>query len=216
MSWPGADFFSRFLLLALFTFYVIAIVRGVQLKRRGIRVNQPTAAKGIAERALVFLNRIVPTVRSYEIIACAWPLKFHLLPACLQTALFDFLPLKIIGVIAWVAALAIYLWAQASMGKNWRIGTATDAALVTSGAFAWSRHPIYLAFALMAVGTFAIFSTGEFLLLAVISLALLHRQIVREEKVLHALHGQAYQDYCQRTCRYLTMRLRLGTNRNHP
>jgi protein-S-isoprenylcysteine O-methyltransferase Ste14 len=216
MNWPGADFFGRFLLLALLVFYGCTIVRSLQLKRRGILVHQPAAPRGTRGRRWDFLNFLVPTVRSYEIIACAWPLKWHLLPAGLRTPLFDFIPLKIGGVIAWTAALAVYLWAQASLGKNWRIGTVTDAALVTQGAFAWSRHPIYLAFALMAVGTFGIFSTVGFLLLAGVSLALLRRQVLREEAVLHRIYGLAYEDYCQRTGRYLTMRLRIKPNRNRP
>ncbi len=214
MSGSGADFFGRFLLLVLAIFYVIAIVRGFQLNRHGLRVHQPTRAASFGERMLDSLNRLVPTLRNYEIVASAWPLKFHLFPAALQTPLFDFWPLKLVGVLAWIGALTIYFLAQMSMGRHWRIGTATDAALVTSGAFAYSRHPIYLAFALMAVGTTMIFSSIGFFLLAGLSLALLQRQIIREEKALCQLHGRAYEDYCQRTSRYLTMRLRFKPNRH--
>jgi protein-S-isoprenylcysteine O-methyltransferase Ste14 len=89
------------------------------------------------------------------------------------------------------------------MSHRWRIGTTTDAGLVTDGIFAQSRHPIYAAFALMATGTSCIYPNGGFLLLGAISLVLLHRQARQEEQFLHQLHGKAYADYCRQTRRWL-------------
>ena len=202
MTWPGADFPSRFLLVALTFFYGAAILRGFQLKRICIRVEQPTLPAGIIDRVADGLNRIVPTLRSFEIIAFAWPLPFHLFPACLRISWLNLPLLKWVGVITWCGALLIYLWAQMSMGDNWRIGLQTDAQLVTHGAFAWSRHPIYVGFAMMAMGTFCVFPNGGFFLLAAASVALLQRQAAREEKILLQHYGQPYADYCRHARRW--------------
>jgi protein-S-isoprenylcysteine O-methyltransferase Ste14 len=201
MHWPGDVFFGRFLLISLLVFYLWAAIKGWLLNRRGVRVHKQTASIGI----MGFLNRFVPTIRSYEIVACAWPLKWHLFPALLRTPLLDFLPLKIFGVILWLIALSLYAWAQASMGTAWRIGTSTDATLVTRGIFHWSRHPIYVGFLLMAWGTVGIYTQPSFILLAVVSTGLLQHQITQEEIFLNRHFGAAYRDYCQRTSRYFTI-----------
>lgn len=202
MSWPGADTCSRFLLVALAFFYGIAIVRGLQVRQSHVSSKPGTIGTAIPDRIASALNCIVPTLRSYEIIAFAWPLNFHLFPAGLRVPLVESSTLKIIGVILWTIALILYVWAQASMGRNWRVGTATDAELVTSGAFAWLRHPIYLAFGLMAWGTTGIFPNGGFLLLAVISLGLLQRQALGEERFLKQAYGVRYDDYCRNVGRW--------------
>jgi len=201
MHWPGADFFDRFLLASLLGFYLWAAVKGWRLNRSGVKVNESNSPVSLAS----FLNRFIPTLRSYEIIACAWPLKLHFLPTLLRDPLTDFLPLKIGGALLWLAALGLYIWAQLSMGQDWRIGTSTDAALVTRGALRHSRHPIYLAFLLMAWGTAAIYLQPAFLLLAVISSWLLYYQMGQEEDFLQQHFGQTYRDYCQRTSRYFTI-----------
>ena len=201
MHWPGEDFFDRFLLVSLLVFYLWAAIKGWLLNRRGVTVNDQNSSGRLAS----FLNRFIPTLRSYEIIACAWPLKLHLFPALLRTPLLDCLPLKIFGVLLWLAALGLYVWAQVSMGQAWRIGTSTDATLVTRGIFRWSRHPIYVGFLLMAWGTVGIYTQPSFVILASISTGLLHHQITQEEIFLHRHFGTAYRDYCQRTSRYFTI-----------
>ncbi|MBW2235499.1 MAG: DUF1295 domain-containing protein, partial [Deltaproteobacteria bacterium] len=66
-------------------------------------------------------------------------------------------------------------------------------ALVTTGIFAWSRNPIYLALDLLVLGSFAIQGRTLFGLLAVLIAGLLHALILREERFLEEHYANAYR-----------------------
>ena len=110
-----------------------------------------------------------------------------------------------VGVILCVVGLALLLWSLISFGRSFRIGIDTDRpdALITSGIFALSRNPIYVAFAFVLSGEFLIFPNWILLIYAAGFCALVHRQVLREEDYLNAHYGQAYLDYCSRVRRYL-------------
>jgi protein-S-isoprenylcysteine O-methyltransferase Ste14 len=55
---------------------------------------------------------------------------------------------------------------------------------VTSRIFAHSRNPIYVAFALILIGQFLIFSNWILLIYAGAAAVLFHRQVLREEEYL--------------------------------
>jgi protein-S-isoprenylcysteine O-methyltransferase Ste14 len=75
--------------------------------------------------------------------------------------------------------------------------------LVTTGAFAYSRNPIYVAFASVLVGEFLIFPSWILLAYLVAGIWLFNRQVLREEVYLASHYGQEYADYCARARRYL-------------
>jgi protein-S-isoprenylcysteine O-methyltransferase Ste14 len=110
----------------------------------------------------------------------------------------------VIGGVLVTLGFMAFVWAFYSFGNSWRVGfdTKTPGALVTYGIFALSRNPIYLFLDLWFVGVFLINGTLVFLIFALLALAHLHYQIVREEKFLDELYGQPYRDYRSRTCRY--------------
>lgn len=181
--------------------------RAFLMGRRGIRVTSNGNHQSLPRRFGNSLNIAVPLIRSYEIVAFTWPLSFHLFPQSshLDAVLIDFLPLKVLGVVLWCAALLIYSVTVWTMGASWRIGIdhGTDCPLITNGIFTWTRNPIYLSFGFMAVGTFCILGRLVFLLLALASLALLHIQVRQEERFLIHAHGESYRHYYSRVGRYL-------------
>ena len=63
------------------------------------------------------------------------------------------------GVLFCLAGLLLLLWSLVSFGRSFRIGIDTERPdqLVTTGVFAVSRNPIYVAFALILLGQFLIF-----------------------------------------------------------
>jgi protein-S-isoprenylcysteine O-methyltransferase Ste14 len=73
---------------------------------------------------------------------------------------------------------------------------------VTTGLFAWARHPVYTAFDLAFVGTALLHGRVIFLLLAAMLIALLHGIIRREERFLEQRHGDAFRAYAARVGRY--------------
>ncbi len=115
------------------------------------------------------------------------------------------------GIIAWVgvlfclAGLLLMLWSLISFGQSFRVGIDTEHPdkLITKGVFAFSRNPIYTAFAFILVGQFLIFPNWILLVYLIAGFWLFHRQVLREEEYLKQHYGKEYLEYCQRVRRYL-------------
>ena len=129
---------------------------------------------------------------------------FHL-PAVSRQEFFrlEFTPW--IGVAFCTAGLGLLLWSLISFGRSFRVGIDTDRPdrLVTSGIFALSRNPIYVAFASVLLGQFLIFPNWILLVYMGAATWLFHRQVLREEEFLKKHYGEEYADYCRRVRRYL-------------
>jgi len=110
-----------------------------------------------------------------------------------------------VGVCLCVAGLLLLFLSLISFGKSFRIGIDTNAPdkLVTNGIFAFSRNPIYVAFGLVLLGQFFLFSNWILLIYLVAALWLFQRQISREEQCLRDHYGRQYLEYCDRVRRYL-------------
>ena len=115
------------------------------------------------------------------------------------------------GAIAWagagfcLAGLLLLFWSLVSFGQSFRIGIDADHPdkLVTTGIFAFSRNPIYVAFASILIGQFLIFPNWIILVYLGGAIWLFHRQVMREEEFLKQLYGQEYTEYRTRVRRYI-------------
>ena len=125
-------------------------------------------------------------------------------PSVARGQLLHSVPIAWAGVAACAAGLVLLLWSLISFKQSFRVGIDTDKpdALITSGIFAFSRNPIYVAFALVLIGEFLIFPNWILLLYLAGFVTLVHRQVLREENYLRAHYGRDYLDYCQRVRRY--------------
>jgi protein-S-isoprenylcysteine O-methyltransferase Ste14 len=110
-----------------------------------------------------------------------------------------------VGVLLCLAGLVLMFLSLVSFGKSFRVGIDADSPdkLVTTGVFAFSRNPIYVAFGFVLLGQFLVFSNWLLLVYLVGGIWLLHRQVLREEKYMMSHYGQQYADYCARVRRYL-------------
>jgi protein-S-isoprenylcysteine O-methyltransferase Ste14 len=110
-----------------------------------------------------------------------------------------------VGVFLCFVGLIFLLLSLVSFGKSFRVGIDIDHPdkLVTTGVFAFSRNPIYVAFVLVLVGEFLVFPNWILLVYAAAGIWLIHRQILREEDFLRRRYGEEYADYCNRVRRYL-------------
>ena len=108
------------------------------------------------------------------------------------------------GVFFCIAGLVILGLSLVSFGKSFRVGIDTDHAdkLVTSGIFAFSRNPIYVAFGLVLFGQFLIFPNWILLVYMIAATGLFHRQVLREEDYLRKHYGEEYSEYCNSVRRY--------------
>jgi len=110
-----------------------------------------------------------------------------------------------IGVLLCLAGLAFLLWGLVSFGQSFRVGIDTEHPdkLITTGIFAFSRNPIYVAFAFILVGQLLIFPNWILLVFLAAGIWLFHRQVLREEEYLKKHYGQEYAEFCSRVRRYL-------------
>ena len=94
------------------------------------------------------------------------------------------------------------------MKDSWRAGIpdADRTVLVTGGIYAYSRNPAFLGFDLMYIGVLLMYCnllTGMF---TVFAIAMLHLQILQEERYLAAAFGEEYRAYRRQVLRYLGRR----------
>ena len=110
-----------------------------------------------------------------------------------------------IGVLFCLVGLSLLLWSLISFGQSFRVGIDTEHPdkLITTGVFAFSRNPIYTAFALILLGQFLIIPNWIILIYTVAGVWLFHRQVLREEAYLKQHYGQEYLEYSRRVRRYI-------------
>ena len=166
-------------LAAWLVFAIGALVNGLpQIRRQAanagpLRINPATAAGTLLQ------------------IASAMAITFFLAGGPLRPE-----RIELIGTLA-LAPLAAVLFAWAVISAS--PGSSADM-LVTRGAYAWVRHPMYLAFLGMLIATGLLASNGIRLAIAVaMYLAGTELRIGPEERTLAAKFGSEYERYRLRT-----------------
>jgi protein-S-isoprenylcysteine O-methyltransferase Ste14 len=113
---------------------------------------------------------------------------------------------QVAGLGLALAGFAATLAGQTGMGASWRIGVdpAERTELVTAGAFAHVRNPIFTAMAAAQAGVVLMVPTwvSAAALVALVTAVQLQVRCV-EEPYLVATHGAAYVDYAARAGRFL-------------
>jgi protein-S-isoprenylcysteine O-methyltransferase Ste14 len=103
-------------------------------------------------------------------------------------------------------AWTLFVWATTTMGRNWSLvaRTRADHRLVTDGPFAWVRHPIYTALALVVIAMAVAMGHVARLPVALAVYALGTWLRVRiEERLLHTAFADDYDRYAARVKRFL-------------
>jgi protein-S-isoprenylcysteine O-methyltransferase Ste14 len=110
-----------------------------------------------------------------------------------------------VGALGCAAGLLLLLWSLISFGRSFRIGIDADRPdkLITTGIFAYSRNPIYVAFFVILIGQFLLFPNPITLIAAVAAAILFHRQALREEDYLQDHYGRQFAEYRARVRRYI-------------
>lgn len=118
----------------------------------------------------------------------------------INSILFD-----IIGFLTGLTGLSFCLYAQIKMGNSWRVGidekVKTD--LITTGLYKYIRNPTYLGLFILNIGVWLIWPTWTVFLLNLIFILFLDIQVRCEEDYLYKTHGEKYDEYKNRTKRYL-------------
>lgn len=113
---------------------------------------------------------------------------------------------NLIGLFLAVAGVNLTVYSQTSMGSSWRIGVDEEerTALVTTGAFAHVRNPIFSAMIPTALGL-AMMVPSVVSIAALVSLIVALELQVRivEEPYLIRVHGEDYRSYAAATGRFI-------------
>jgi len=115
-----------------------------------------------------------------------------------------FPPQRLAGAIVLLAASALSLWALAFF-RSWRVRAELETGheLATGGPFRFVRHPIYLAMALLALGSFLWLPRPLVALGAVLVMAGCDVRARTEEKLLAGTFGDRYREYMARVKRFV-------------
>ena len=189
-------------LAVLALFYGIYFVKMWVQKRRGIRTHQIGRRK----------EKTLHTVEMLMSVA-----TFGIVPAQLASVLFGWscfpAGARFTGFLTALLGDGVFLAAVLCMRDSWRAGIPeTDRTeLVTGGLYAYSRNPAFLGFDLMYIGVFLMYGNVLTGLMTCFAVAMLHLQILQEEKYMTATFGTAYLAYKKQVFRYLGRRgLRKG------
>jgi protein-S-isoprenylcysteine O-methyltransferase Ste14 len=125
-------------------------------------------------------------------------------PGASTQRLFQSSSLSWVGVLLCCAGLTVLVLSLLSFGRSFRVGIDVEHPdqLVTSGIFAFSRNPMYVAFGTVLLGQFLVFPHWIRLVYLVAAVLLFHRQVLREEGFMWQHYGIEFVDYCQRVPRY--------------
>ena len=181
--------------LTVILLFGMVVTRVVMMKRRGIK----TVHFGKLDKT-DFLIPPFALFLFYQVFAAAFNF-----PAVSTQEFFNSEFVSWIGVFLGFAGLMLLLWSLISFGQSFRIGIDTEQPenLITTGAFAFTRNPIYLAFAFILLGQFLVFSNWIILIYLAAAIWLFHRQILREEDYLKSHYGDEFLEYCKRVRRYI-------------
>src|SRR5690348_16306792 len=101
------------------------------------------------------------------------------------------------GAILTLVGLSWSVWARAHLGRLWS-GTVTlkaDHAIIRSGPYAMTRHPIYTGLLIALIGSTVLNATQLGLIGLVLLVFGLHVKIRQEEQLLLGHFGDAYRAY---------------------
>ncbi|MBQ4275964.1 MAG: YdcF family protein [Lachnospiraceae bacterium] len=120
----------------------------------------------------------------------------------------SYLPImgKVLGVYLIIGGDVIFLYALVSIKDSWRVGVGsdeTDRKLVTNGIYAYSRNPAFLAFDLIYIGVVLMYCNIPLIVFTLLTIIMLHLQILNEEKFLESIKKEEYLEYKKHTGRYI-------------
>lgn len=101
-------------------------------------------------------------------------------------------------------------WAVASAGDA---DVERESELVTAGAYAVSRNPMYVGWSGAVLGLAAIRRNAWLLAAWLLATRALHDEVLDEEARLSRRFGHSYDAYLRRVPRYLSLRLRPTTSK---
>lgn len=176
-------------------FYVAYLLKLINQRKKGIKTNQ--LGIGNKSRKTVIIESLLRFSSTAIVIVV-------LVSAILNTSLFSNQMVRGIGLALLGLGTCLFIIAMVTMQDNWRAGIPekdkTD--MVTTGIYTISRNPAFLGFDLTYIGASLAFGNIIVLILTALTIALMHLQILEEEKYLETTFGKRYDTYKNKVGRY--------------
>lgn len=111
----------------------------------------------------------------------------------------------IVGMVLLILNLAISAASLLNLKDSWRVGVLEDqkTELVTAGIYRYTRNPYFVSYFLMFAAYTVLLQNVLLLVLSTIGFVLVHKMILKEEKYLYSVHGDAYVQYKSKVSRYM-------------
>ncbi len=123
--------------------------------------------------------------------------------AVLERTFFNFGPaVNWVGAFLTVIGIAFAIWARYRLGRNWGSRQKEDPVLITSGPYAFVRHPIYTGATFALLGS-ALTGSIVAVVLFIISIVFCLRRIDKEERMMLSLFPGQYPAYQARTKQFI-------------
>jgi protein-S-isoprenylcysteine O-methyltransferase Ste14 len=137
----------------------------------------------------------------YTVFAAAFRLPYpeKLLFSHFSTSGTDFA-----GNVLCLAGVIGYALSASALRESYRIGIDenTGGPLTVSGVYRLSRNPLYISLLSLYLGLFLVYANAALLANLLLSAAVIHFQVQREEKFLRRHYGKVYLEYCGKVRRY--------------
>lgn len=111
------------------------------------------------------------------------------------------MPARWAGVVLTGLGLALLAWVHVTLGRNFSpfLRIRADHTLVTDGPYRWVRHPMYTSFTAILIGFGLLTASGVLLVASALLLVAIAIRTRREEAMLLAHFGEAYEARRRRT-----------------
>ncbi|MGB4661174.1 MAG: isoprenylcysteine carboxylmethyltransferase family protein [Mobilitalea sp.] len=182
-------------LIEILVFYIAYFLKLFEQKRRGIKTNQ--LGKGNKSKRTVVIEKLLSLSSTTIVIVI-------LINVILDTPLFESPILRGAGLILLGVGTCLFIIAMIIMKDNWRAGIPEKdkTEMVTSGIYKFSRNPAFLGFDLTYIGASLSFGNIIVFIMAVLTIIIIHLQILEEEKFLEVTFGNKYVEYKSKVGRY--------------
>ena len=148
--------------------------------------------------------------RDFWVLPLAAIFLYLVLAAALQlptigSEIYNNLFIAWVGVIIATLGLLLFQYTMKSFADSIRVGIDEEnpGQLITAGAFAVSRNPLYMAFIMILLGAFLVVPNWAMLLCIIGVMVYIANQIRLEEMHLRKVYGAEYIAYCTKVRRFL-------------
>ena len=200
------SFYGIFVLVSFFILILMIFLSIRKLRQKGISATSG-AGKSSNSPFIYLIFGSVLLVWIFEVLKTAFQIQLSFLPDKFTEMLFDSVSLQISGIVIVIFSILSLKITLIGFGESLRFGLDKNnkGKLVTKGIFSVSRNPFFLSLDLYFSGIALIFPNIFFIGFAILTIVSIHLFILKEEKFLHRVYGEEYENYSKKVKRYINI-----------